>query len=571
MLSGPGGLGDQIDGEFVDAVSGAPTAVVSFTLDVGYIDNRDSTEVVAFDANGDIVQTVVAQDYGINTLTLTYAGIASFEVLSTSQEDAGFGIDNLSVDPGGQARTIRTMASMGDSYSSGEGLLEGKGLSYDCGTDMSDDVYFQDTTLPYRWGQVWPPGWFCDTRTLSAGKPNLAARPPTEYDNTCHRHGQAYPVDISRTLKVTSFIFVACSGATTDNIGAIPSTATPQHPRSPLNVAGGNTQIVDVQNFTSRIGGDPDLITIGVGGNDAEFASIVKHCIGSAPIAPCGDNADFRNAAIDKIDGEVYDKLTETFTTLRFDFPDSTIVAFGYVDPVSESAGTCGSAPVSGDDLPFLGAQLIGALNQAVADAADTAGVAYVDPASVTAGHELCTSDSWFRGLSLGGGSFHPTQVAHQQIAAWFAAHYTDGAGRLLLHNPSPASDPIRPSPSGSPATIVPIHAHPPLGGCLQGCAVELQGSGYTPGATGEIVLHSAAVDLGPFTADSDGNVDIRVTIPAGTPIGPHIITMDGTGADGSPQFAAEELDVVPRPSRRPLHFRLLTSTTQNGSTPRSR
>jgi hypothetical protein len=239
-----------------------------------------------------------------------------------------------------------------------------------------------------------------------------------------------------------------------------------------------------------------------------------------------------------------------TFAALRNDFPGSIVVALGDVSPISPSAGHCGEAPLLNADLSFLGEEVVGSLNQAIADAADAAGVAFVNPADVTIGHELCTNDSWFRGLSSPiQQSFHPTQVAHDQIAAWFAAHYTDGAGHLVLSDPPPATDPIRPSPSGTPGSIVPIHASAPPGGCLQGCAIHIQGSGYAPGSVGSIVLHSDPVDLGLFTADQDGAVDVAVQIPTDTPVGPHIITMDGVAPDGAPQWASDGVDVISPPT----------------------
>jgi hypothetical protein len=476
--------------------------------------------------------------------------MASFEVVATSEEDAGFGIDNLAVDGASAPQSIRTMAALGDSYSSGEGLLQGQGLSYDCGTDLGKDLYFQDTTEPYRWGPVWLDG-ACDTRTLSSRQPgDLAARPPATYENRCHRHGQAYPVDISRALGVSDLLFVACSGATTANIGEIPWTAKPQYPNSPVNVAGGHTQLTDLQNFATKLHGDPDLITIGVGGNDALFASVAEHCILESPFVPCSHNQGFVNAVLDRVNGDVRDDLTATFTGLREDFPSSTLVAFGYVDPLSPAAPLCDQVQLGTDDVEFLSDQFLPALNQAVADAADAAGIAYVDPGAATLGHELCTSSSWFRGISEPiQQSFHPTQTAHQHIAQWFVAHYTDGHGKLLLHDPPAGADPIPPTLNDTPGNIVPLDVQTPSGGCLQGCAIELLGSGYAPGTVGTIVMHSDPVTLGSFTADGDGNVDTTVRIPAEAAIGPHLIEMDGTAPDGAPQWSTAGFDVVAPPT----------------------
>ena len=445
VLSGYPRFEGAIEGYFVDPSTGLPQAVSSFTLDVGYIDNRDSVVVEAFDSSGNEVQSVLAESYGINTLTLTYAGMASFSVHEIAEEPAGFAIDNFSIDPTADPTPVTSVASMGDSYSSGEGLLPGLGTNYDCGTDMGGGLYYENTNLPYNVLGVPPPwgGLDCDTTTLTNTEPNLLTRPPTFYENTCHRHNLAYPVQIASMLHATQSIFVACSGATTANIGAIPETAKPQHPHSPLNVAGGNTQLKDVENFRrERLGGqDPSLITIGIGGNDAGFKSIAMNC--SIAVLPCSSNSNFVQTVLNRITGPVYEKLEETFTALRYDFPNSTIVAFGYPSPISASAPNCNGLPLYQQDKEFLATEVLGTLNQAISEAAEASSISYVNIAPATVGHEICTTEPWFRGVSDPFvASFHPTQLAHDAIASLLP--------RALHQRRRGAPDPQSACPCGS-------------------------------------------------------------------------------------------------------------------------
>jgi hypothetical protein len=562
VLSGYPRFEGAIEGEFVNPSTGAPQTVSSFTLDVGYIDNRDSVVVEAFDSSGNQVQSVLADGYGINTLTLTYAGMVSFSVHEIAEEPNGFAIDNLTIDPTADPTPVNSVASMGDSYSSGEGLLPGMGTNYDCGTDMGGGLYYENTNLPFVLGI--PPwgGLDCDTTTLTNTEPNLLLRPPTFYENTCHRHDLAYPVQIASMLHATQSIFVACSGATTANIGAIPGTAKPQHPHSPLNVAGGNTQLTDVENFRSdRLGGqDPSLITIGVGGNDAGFKSIALHCI--VTLTPCSSDGNFVHSVLNKITGPVYENLESTFTALRYDFPGSTIVAFGYPSPISASAPNCNGLPLYQQDKEFIATEVLGTLNQAISEAAEASSISYVNIAPATVGHEICTSEPWFRGASYPFvASFHPTQLAHDAIAAYFREHYTNGAGDLLIHNPPVPVDPIRVQPVGPTGNIGNLQggAVVPCGTgceqsvpCIQSCSVQIQGSGYAPGAQLEAVLHSTPYDLGPVTAGENGEVDATVQIPPGVAPGEHVITLEGTAPDGSPQYGALGLDILEAPGAPP-------------------
>lgn len=578
VLSGYPRFEGAIEGEFVNPATGSAQTITSFTLDVGYINNRDSVIVEAFDTDGNAVQTATANSFGINTLTLTYQGIASFSVHEVSEEEAGFAIDNLTVDPAGGPSPISTVASMGDSYSSGEGLLPGQGTEYDCGTDMPGGFYFENTTLPYLTTADYHP-WDsqqCDTTNMSNREPDLLSRAPKFYENGCHRHNLAYPVQIARILHATQSIFVACSGATTANIGAIPATAKAQHPHSPLNVAGGNTQLTDIENFRhDRLGGqDPSLITIGVGGNDAGFSSIAKSCI--VTVFPCSNDSNFVDTVLNNITGPVYEKLEQTFTNLRDTFPNSTIVAFGYPSPVSGAEPNCNGDPLYQQDKEFLGVTVLDTLNEMVSEAAGAAGISYVDISNVTVGHEICTPEPWFRGVSYPiVQSFHPTQFAHDAIARYFREHYTDGNGNLLIHDPAVPTDPIQVVPSGTTGNIADLQggAGTPCGAgcsqsapCIQSCSVTIQGSGYAPDANLEAVLHSTPYDLGPVTADENGEVNTTVTVPAGVEAGEHVITLDGSAPDGSPQYGALGLDILESPGgpAGPLPGTPLTSTPGN-------
>ena len=332
-----------ITAEFVTPGTTSPTTVNGFSLDVGYIDSRNSVVVDYLDSQGFVVGSQYAQSFGINHLTIGYRGIASFTVYTVSDEPAGFAIDNLKVDPI-VSTSVSSIASMGDSYPSGEGRTDGK---YDCGTDLPKATYYQDSTVPL-WAPFWLDGQDCDTRTLSYQQPaDLFSRPTVVYDEQCHRNGQAYPNLIAQTLQAQKSIFAACSGAVTANIGATRlgdfNPPQPQHPMTPVNVAGGQTQLTNVKDFRAQqLGGhDPDLITIGIGGNDAGFATLAAHCV-AVGTSDCKDGTDWANETLSRINGQVFDRLMDTFKTLRSEFPQSTLLVFGY-PIVVEPGATCGS------------------------------------------------------------------------------------------------------------------------------------------------------------------------------------------------------------------------------------
>jgi RHS repeat-associated protein len=98
VLSGTPLFFGTITGTFVQP-DGTARTVDSFSLDVGYIDTPGSTEVIAYDSGGTVLDTVPVSNFGIVHVTVSVPGIASFAVESVDQgnpDPNGFAIDNLS-------------------------------------------------------------------------------------------------------------------------------------------------------------------------------------------------------------------------------------------------------------------------------------------------------------------------------------------------------------------------------------------------------------------------------------------------------------------------------------------
>lgn len=559
VLSGTPKFFGEIAGRFVVPGTTTPTTVAGFSLDVGFIDDRNSVEIDYYDASGNLVGSTRAQSFGINEIDVDYRGIASFKVRAVEYEAAGFAIDNLIVRTAATGVKPTRMAELGDSYSSGEGLLSGDGLEYDCGTDLQQGLYRQGTTLPAGVG-FWSK-WSCQTETGSRTPPaGVLKRPLVKYRNLCHRHGRAYPNQIRERLGITAqnSIFVACSGATTANVGVgvgVTPAAQYPDPESPPGVHGGQTQFQNVSDFAK--GGPPDLITIGIGGNDAEFAKIVTECV----TGTCTDS-DFASRTLATINGAMFDNVRTTLKGLKAAFPTTTIVAFGYPSVVDDPNRTscAGVIGINSDELSWLKYTVLSAINESIKDAATEAGVAYADISAATNGHGVCSADPWINGLRLdiadraaARESFHPNQKAHDAIAGYFIDHYTDGSGRLLLRNPA-AARPIRP-PGGAGIVLGDLAAGAVRqcgagclqpAACVQVCSVYVQGSGFTPGATMGVTLQSDPVELGQVTADASGRVEAGFAMPAGIEPGIHTVTLDGM-ANGTRQHAVQLFRVFGR------------------------
>lgn len=129
----------------------------------------------------------------------------------------------------------------------------------------------------------------------------------------------------------------------------------------------------------------------------------------------------------------------------------------------------------------------------------------------------------------------------------------TQGGHSFLIGGASPLSNaPFHPTPAGQVAIaklVRPVvaaalgvtgtgasftSASGNGGGSADGVSVEpgdpvsVDGSGFAPDETVDETLHSAPVALGSVTANASGNVSTTVTIPTGTPAGPHELLLTG-------------------------------------------
>jgi hypothetical protein len=114
---------------------------------------------------------------------------------------------------------------------------------------------------------------------------------------------------------------------------------------------------------------------------------------------------------------------------------DAHIVVLGYPqilpDPAAITDPSCRTIGISTEEYRFLRRKNVD-LNNAIQDAANAAGVVFVnpitDPRSNFNGHELCTTDPWFNNVLSDVqnsivGSFHPNacgQLAYARLASFY-------------------------------------------------------------------------------------------------------------------------------------------------------
>ncbi len=205
----------------------------------------------------------------------------------------------------------------------------------------------------------------------------------------CLRSDHNYPAVVARTLNITDFRDVTCSGATTDDLAA------------PQNVTLGTNQPQ-----LDALGPDTGLVSMTMGGNDIGFASIIGDCAARSPLAPLGAacKAYFTSGGTDqlaaRIDGAA-PKIAAALKAIEHRSPEAKIVLVGYPAILPDKGPGCFPVvPFSDGDVAYLrGVEK--ELNAMIAEQADKAGAEYVDTYTPTIGHDVCKlpGTKWIEGL----------------------------------------------------------------------------------------------------------------------------------------------------------------------------
>ncbi len=223
---------------------------------------------------------------------------------------------------------------------------------------------------------------------------------PVDGDSAqCARSSRNYPSLVAEALGASSFTDVSCSGATTDNIlEAVPIPGT--------------TEPLPAQ--VDAVDEDTDLVTVGIGGNDAElFATLARTCVTGD--AACGT---YLSKELPSVLSSTSERVATVLETVQEKAPDAQVLLVGYLR-VTNDGPSCEVLGGSGVDTSGV-ARGEEQIDQALSQAAETAGVTYVSLRGASAGHEACADEPWTNGLSapLGDGiTLHPNAAGMTAVA----------------------------------------------------------------------------------------------------------------------------------------------------------
>lgn len=398
-------------------------------------------------------------------------------------------------------------------------------------------------------------------------------------NNKCHLSALSYPYLLGAKY-ATEYHSVACSGAVMGNIFS-PNVDFPNqlvnrksqtaYKQNEVDIIIDSHIVGTIEQHKFIVEDKPNVILLSIGGNDIGFSKIIKRCVLSFAGNPCYVRASERKGLLTMIYSK-HDELVDTYRKiLKESAPDTRLYVIGYPQVVNPT-GNCGVNVHFDDQERQFAVQLIDRLNAALKNAAESAGVVFVDTSKALTGHRLCDfhddgvngltdgDDNLSIGITLGGDrhtlgfgneSYHPTALGHRLLSQEIdeqTNHLTKdsliatGRGQLTFHN----DDPFITSASVHDSATVGRSVFEEI---VDSFLVSIKQSlvvtvGAAPGSSYQIVMHSDEVELGSGVVPNDGKIQKAITVPNMEP-GIHTIHIYTTNQNGEKVDINQDVYVV--------------------------
>ncbi|MFE2995354.1 SGNH/GDSL hydrolase family protein [Nocardia sp. NPDC059246] len=220
----------------------------------------------------------------------------------------------------------------------------------------------------------------------------------------CVQSVHNYAKQVAAALAVPVFRDATCGGAVTADM------TRPQH-----TALGDNAPQFD------RLTENTDLVTLEIGGNDADLAATVTDCITPDPaVSPCLN--EMVVGGVDRMSQNIArtePRVAATIAGIRERAPHARILLLDYFEGIGLDGGCWPEIPISDADAIWLGQKLI-ELHDMLGRVAAETGVEFVDTYDGSSGHDACqpVGTRWVEGLLPFSGSpvglavpFHPNQL----------------------------------------------------------------------------------------------------------------------------------------------------------------
>lgn len=214
---------------------------------------------------------------------------------------------------------------------------------------------------------------------------NAQGLPATEFAPIdCAQSRVNYPRLVAKALNVKTFRDASCGSATTNDF---------TRPQTGLPIGGTNPPQFD------RLTKTTDLVTVGIGGNDAGVASAATGCLNLLPNLGLGLPSPLGGSCKDKLTAGGKDQLTAQINAaepkvvaalkaIRKKSPKARILAVNYLAAVPKT-GCYPYVQADNADIAYLYVKF-NELNAMVKRAAAKGGAELVDTYTPTIGHDVC-------------------------------------------------------------------------------------------------------------------------------------------------------------------------------------
>jgi lysophospholipase L1-like esterase len=233
---------------------------------------------------------------------------------------------------------------------------------------------------------------------------------PSQVDLNCTRSNHNYPSLVTASIHSSSFTDVSCGGATTGDI---------LHPGT-----GELGQSVPAQ--ISAVTAGTALVSVGIGGNDISFTSIISTCAQASLSNPIGSPCknQYTAGGTDQLLARIAataPKVASVLGAVHAAAPGARVLVVGYTAILPDSGLGCWpSVPVAYGDVPYL-RSVEKALNSMLASTASANNATYVDVYGPSIGHDACkgAGTRWTEGLIPGSSAapFHPNATGERGMA----------------------------------------------------------------------------------------------------------------------------------------------------------
>ena len=165
-------------------------------------------------------------------------------------------------------------------------------------------------------------------------------------------------------------------------------------------------------------------MTVELGYNDQNwFAGLFSGCTAIAPGDPgghpCQDVAPVGGPDPEATAHVIGEQVVATLENVQKKAPDARVLLLGYPQLVP-GTGTCPELPLAAGDYPYV-RSMMQLLDDELRQAADSAGVRYVDVLGASAGHDICAGDrAWVNGGTTLPGvatGYHPFARGQRAVA----------------------------------------------------------------------------------------------------------------------------------------------------------